>query len=69
MHQLSYCLPHTVISDPWVVSGLGPAGTFDIEEQIVVPHHDVIADIPIRRCFSPVTRWHSQTRISCVVRV
>jgi hypothetical protein len=24
---------------------VGPAGTFEIEEQIIAPHHDVVADI------------------------
>jgi hypothetical protein len=34
--------PHT----PGIQTGpVGPAGTFDIEEQIVAPHHDMIVDI------------------------
>lgn len=34
--------PHT----PGIQTGaIGPAGTFDIEEQIVAPHHDMVADI------------------------
>ncbi len=34
--------PHT----PGIQTGpVGPAGTFDIEAQIIAPHHDVVADI------------------------
>jgi len=35
--------PHTPGIQPSAT--LGPAGTFDIEEQIIAPHHHLLADI------------------------